>query len=116
MADGFQPSAILDPPQLPPRFPIVIGRERNRAVRRKVFNAAKQPGDETGQMWKVTGDRDVTRFRPQSIVDPLRRIVWLDVARRSEFRQWIASTPECLSCLLRAQLAAVPDHRRSGTA
>ena len=85
-------------------------------MRRKVFGAAEQQRHQTRKMWKVAGDRDVSRFRAESITNPLRWIVRLHVARCSEFRQRIARTPERLGRLLRAQFAAVPDDERSRAA
>ena len=83
---------------------------------RKVFDTSQQQPHQTRKMWKVTGDRDVSRFRMQAVTNPLWRIVGLDVARRSQFRQRIARAPERLGRLLRAQLAAVPDDRRTSPA
>ena len=67
-----------------------------------------------GRNGKVSGDRDVARFRAQAIADPLRRIVRLQIAAHREFRERVARAPEFLSGLLRAQLAAVPHHVRLG--
>jgi hypothetical protein len=58
----------------------------------------------------VAGDRDVARFRSQAIADPLRRIVGLQIAAHRKLRERVARAPEFLTRLLRAQLAAVPDH------
>ena len=68
--------------------------------------------EETGQVWKVSGDRDISRFTPETIADPLRRIIGLQVARGREFGERVARAPHCFRRLLRAQLAAVPHDRR----
>jgi hypothetical protein len=63
-------------------------------------------------MRKVTGDEDIARFRTKAIADPCGRIVWLQIARGRQFSERVARTPECFRRLLRAQLPAVPHHRR----
>jgi hypothetical protein len=99
MADGWvSPSAIsirrFDSPHFPPRFSFIISRQRHCAVRRKVFDASEQPADQAWQMGKMTGDRDVARFRAQSVLNPLRRVVRLHVAdcRRARTPQLSASS------------------------
>ena len=62
-------------------------------------------------MGKVAGDQDVARLSTQPFCNPLRRIVGLEIPRRTELSQRIAGAPERLGGLLRAQLAAVPDDR-----
>lgn len=55
---------------------------------------------------------DVARFESQAIGHPLGIVFGLQVAAGTELCQGVARTPERLSGLLRAQLAAVPDHDR----
>ena len=85
-------------------------------MRRKIVDTAEQQSNQSRQMRKVARDCDISRFRAEPIMNPLRWIVGLHVAGRSEFRQRIAGTADCLSRLLRAQLAAVPDDERSRAA
>ena len=64
--------------------------------------------EEPEKVWKVSGDRDVSRFAAETIADPLRRIIGLKIPRRREFSQRVARVPHRLGRLLRAELAAVP--------
>src|SRR5262245_31365772 len=113
---ALSPSAIFYSPNFPPRFSIVLSRQRDRTVRRKLFDASKQEPNQSRQMREVTGDGDVARLGAETIANPVRRIVRLHVASRGEFRQRIARAPKRLSGLLGAQLSAVPDDRRPGAA
>jgi hypothetical protein len=62
----------------------------------------------------MSRDRDISRFAAQTIANPLRRIVRLQIAGRREFRERVARAPDRFRRLLRAQLAAVPHDRRPG--
>jgi hypothetical protein len=66
-------------------------------------------------VWKVSSDQNVARFGAQAIAHPARRIVGLQIVRRSKLGKRVARPPERLGGLTRAQLAAVPDDRRSRT-
>ena len=79
---------------------------------RKFVGASEQQSNQPRQVREVSGDRDVSCFATQTIADPLRRIVGLDITDRSELRQRVARAAEHLGRLFRAQLAAVPDDVR----
>ena len=74
-------------------------------------SSGQQQGQEPGQVGKVSGNQDVPRFPAQPIAQPCRGIIRLQVARRRKFSERVASAPERLRRLTRAQLAAVPDDR-----
>ena len=42
--------------------------------------ARDEQREEAGQVWKVAGERDISRFAAQTIANPLRRIVRLQIA------------------------------------
>ena len=64
----------------------------------------------------VTRDQDVMRLATEAILDPLGRVVRLEVARRGERREGVANAPERLGCLPRAKLSTVPHHYRTRAA
>ena len=76
------------------------GNRRRRAREQEIEQAL--------EVWEVSGDQDVTGLASQPIADPGRRIVRLEIGRRFEFGERVASAPECLSGLAGAKLAAVP--------
>jgi len=57
----------------------------------------------------VPGDQDVARFATETLAHPVRRIAWLQVARRRKLRKRIARAPESLGGLFRTKLPAMPD-------
>ena len=63
-------------------------------------------------MGEVSGDEDVARLAAEPITNPLGRIVRLQVACGRELRERVARAPERLGRLFRAELSAVPHHRR----
>jgi hypothetical protein len=67
-------------------------------------------------MREVAGNENVARLSFQAIADPLRRIVRLQIPGRGEFGRRVARLSKQFSGLPRAQLAAVPDDRRSNAA
>ncbi len=62
-------------------------------------------------MGKVSRNQNIPTLVAQPIAHPSGRVVRLQVARRGKLSERVASSPERLSCLARAQLAAVPDDR-----
>ena len=60
----------------------------------------------------VADKHEVTRFATKTVAYPVWRIVGLQVLRRGKLRKRIACAPEGFRRLLRAQLAAMPYHRR----
>jgi hypothetical protein len=66
-------------------------------------------------MQKVTRDQNVTGFGAEACENPLRGVVWLEVARCRHWRKGVTGAPELLSCLAGAQLAAVPHQGRTRT-
>lgn len=80
------------------------------------FCFAVQQREQPGQMRKMAGQQNVASLGAQTIPDPHRRIVGLQIPCRSEWRERVARTPQCFSGLPRAQFAAVPhDIRASAT-
>jgi len=63
-----------------------------------------------GHVRKVTSQHDVANLELEAVGHPLRVVLRLQIARRTELREGIARTPEALGGLFRAELAAVPDH------
>jgi hypothetical protein len=82
-----------------------VRRKRNRSI----LAALKKGSEQTGQMWKMSGDQDVARFTRQAIAHPRRRIGGLQIACRRKLGQRVARTPEGLGSLLRSEFSAVPD-------
>jgi hypothetical protein len=60
----------------------------------------------------MAGDQQISRLAAQSIANPFRRVVRLQIARGRELRERIARAPEGFGGFFRAQFAAVPDDRR----
>ena len=67
-------------------------------------------------MRKVARDQDVALLSTQPLCNPLRRIVGLEIPRRTKLGQGVTGAPQRLGGLLRAQLAAVPDNGGPGAA
>jgi len=112
------PSALLNPPELFPRFPFVIRLHRDQSVLRKRGSHFRggENREQSGEMRVVTGDEDVASLRAQAVANPLGRIFGLKVACGGEGRERVAGTPECLGRLTRAQFAAMPHHVRARAA
>ena len=81
-----------------------------------VFGCVEKHREQPTEVRKVSGDQNVAFFAAQSIADPLRGIVRLQIFRRGELRQRVAGVPQGIGCLARAQLTAVPDDVRPDTA
>ena len=62
-------------------------------------------------MGKVPGDQYVARLAAQTIAQPRRRVVRLQIPRRRQVRERVAGPPERFGGLPRPQLAAVPGDR-----
>jgi len=77
--------------------------KRKRLVRREQLQQARE-------VRHVSGDKQVAILGANLIQNPRGRIVGLQISRRAERRQRIASTPQRFSRLPGAQLAAVPHH------
>jgi hypothetical protein len=73
------------------------------------WGAGEQEREQTRQVWEVSSDQDVTGLASQTIANPGRRIVRLQIGRRLEFGERVAGAPERLGGLAGAKLAAVPD-------
>jgi len=67
-------------------------------------------------MRKMADDQNLSRFINQAIAYPRRSIAWLQIARRGEFRERVACSPERFSRLLRTELPAMPNHIGTHTA
>ena len=68
-----------DPPQLLPRFALIVALERDDAVLRERDGRAEEQRQQAGKMREVSGDEEVARLAAEPIADPRRRIVRLQI-------------------------------------
>ena len=110
------PGSTLQPPQLLPRFPLIVALERDDSMLRKRRRHAEQQRQQAREVKEMSGNENVARFAPQPIAKSRRRIVRLKIGHRFELGQSVTRPPELLSGLAGAKLAAVPHHGRPGAA